>query len=115
MTTRVVGLPNGRQVTLGEYVRSWRALLDMDRDAQVAGFDYFADSAARILARLAEGLHDRINRHVPGYGVGRKWSDDWQRAAAQTARAVNTPRLIVRWIPKDLAARLSHRITKEDR
>lgn len=111
---RVIGLPNGGQCTLGTYVASWKTLLTMDPGAEVGGFDYDARKAGYVLSALAEGLHDRINRHDPRYGVGRKWSDTWQADAYRTARMVNTPRLIVRWVPKDLAARLAHRTWKED-
>ena len=117
MTTavqRVIRLPNGRRVTLGTYVRAWRALLTMKPTDQVKGFDHFAEDASRILRELRRGMHDRINRHIPGYGRGRKWSHDWYRAAWRTSRDVNTPLLIVRWVPHDLRARLAHRLTTED-
>jgi len=77
----------------------------------VRGFGHFAQPASEILTALRDGMHDRINRHIPKYGEGRKWDHDWQRAAMQCANFVNTPRLIVRWVPQDLKARLAHRIT----
>jgi Uri superfamily endonuclease len=93
MSKRYVTLPNGKSCGLGKYVSAWRKLRTIDPDTS---------------------MHDRINRHLSGYGKGRKWHHDWQRAAIQTAYAVNTPRLIVRWVPWDLRHRLAHRITRED-
>lgn len=107
---RVIRLPNGRLVGLGRYVAAWKALLGMGPDEPVKGFDHFTMTAAEVLAAMREGLADRINQHARGYGLGRKWSSDWQRAAYLTAHEVNTPRLIVRWAPVDLRARLAHRI-----
>jgi hypothetical protein len=114
MTQRYVTLPNGKPCGLGKYVAAWRTLRAIAPDTQVKGFDHFPDDAASVLRELRRGLHDRINRHLEGYGKGRKWHHDWQRAAIQTAYAVNTPRLVVRWVPWDLRHRLAHRITRED-
>lgn len=114
MSRRVIRLPNGRHVGLRAYVAAWRVLLRTTPDANVRGFDYFTQTAGEVLAAFRAGLQDRINRHLPGYGRGRKWSSDWQRDAGHTARAVNTPRLIVRWAPLDLRARLAHRLTTEE-
>lgn len=114
MSARVITLPNGRAVGLGAYVRAWRLLLTTRPDADIRGFTWHALPAADVLRELRYGLHDRINRHLPGYGRGRKWHHDWQRAASQCARAVNTPRLVVRWAPQDLRARLAHRLTTEE-
>jgi hypothetical protein len=111
MIKRCVTLPNGRECGLGVYVNAWRKLRTMDANTQVKGFDHFPDRADSILRELRWGLNDRINHHIKGYGVGRKWSQDWQRAASQAARAVNTPRLIVYWVPCDLRKRLAHRVT----
>jgi hypothetical protein len=109
-----IRLPNGKRCTLAAYVHAWRVLLATPERTQVAGFDYWPDDAGRILSQLRQGMHDRINRHIPGHGTGRKWSDDWQRHAIQCTHAVNTPRLRVDWIPPDLRARLAHRISTRD-
>ena len=68
---------------------------------------------------MRRGLHERITEAVP-YTLrglvcplppkGRKWDPDWQREARHCAREVNTPRLIVRWVPRDFALRLAHRV-----
>ena len=112
-----VRIPSGRLVSLGAYVAGWRkvaALAATDPDARVHGWDYFAEDAWRVLRDLRDGMHDRINRHIAGYGIGRKWDADWQRAARHCANEVNHPRLIVRYVPPDLRARLAHRIHRED-
>lgn len=111
---RVIRLPNGKQVGIGAYARAWKKLAagkyaddDVFRD-----WDYFPVTADVVLLKMRDGMHDRINRHLPAYGRGRKWSSDWQREVEHTARLVNTPRLVVRWVPRDLRARLSHRIER---
>lgn len=113
---RYVVLPNGRRCSLGVYVASWKTILQIVREtpaASIRGFDHFPDEAPRVLRALRLGMHDRINRHLPGFGVGRKWDQDWQRAARHCANEVNYPRLVVRWVPADLRARLEHRLSDD--
>lgn len=110
---RVVRLPNGRLVRLGAYVEAWRTLKAMPPEKLIKGFDHFPTAAGEIRRKMAEGTHDRINRHIPNYGKGRKWEAQWERDARHTASRVNTYRLIVRTPevhPVELRARLRHRI-----
>jgi hypothetical protein len=107
---RYVTLPNGKKVGLGEYVRGWKVVRELPPAQLCRGWDYFEIKAASILRDLRDGMHDRINRHIEGYGQGRKWSSDWQGAARRTAYDVNTPRLVVRWVPFEFRARLAHRL-----
>jgi hypothetical protein len=113
MKKQFITLPNGRRCGLGTYTAAWRTLLATDRDQRVAGFDHFPESAGAILRELRRGMHDRINHHIADHGIGRKWSHDWQRHALQCAIAVNTPRLVVRWVPADFRARLAHRLSAD--
>lgn len=112
MTRRYVTLGDGRRVPLSAYVAGWKVVrrchpaMPFNRCLT----ERWASTAGQILQQYRDGMHDRINRHVPGYGRGRKWSPDWQGAAIHCAQAVNTPRLVVRWVPRDLKARLAHRI-----
>lgn len=108
-----ITLPNGKPCGLDVYVRAWRTLKTLPADAKVKGFGHFAEDASYILRELRYAVHDRINRHIRSYGRGRKWDQNWQRDAIQTAHAVNTPRLVVRWVPPDLRGRLAHRITTD--
>ena len=109
---RYVTLGDGKRVSLGSYVRVWRFALGLptgtplSRDLQ----DRWPSERETVVRQFRAGMHDRISRHLPWYGRGRKWCHDWQRAATQCAAAVNTPRLIVRWVPRDLRARLQHRL-----
>lgn len=113
---RCIVLASGRRMPLGRYVAAWRqckaivAADDGDTWMRETPGSEYGGTVADALRELRDGLADRINRHIPGYGRGRKWSDDWQRHALQTAHAVNTPRLIVRWAPRDLMPRLAHRL-----
>jgi hypothetical protein len=58
-------------------------------------------------------VQEKVSATIPGYGKGRKWDDMWQIEAQRTARAVNTPRLAVRWIPTEFRPRLSHRLMQD--
>ena len=112
MIQRVITLPGGRQVTLGEYVRSWKALKHLPPDTTIERWSWSHNDAAHILRAIHAGIHDRINRHVPGYGQGRKWSAEWWWPAWRMARDVNTPRLVVHAtsVPFEFRARLAHRL-----
>lgn len=115
MSQRHIRLGDGRVVRLGAYVAAWRKCLTLPPSLHIGpGIDGLGQTAAEALCDLRYGLHDRINRHVPGFGAGRKWSNDWQRHAASLARDVNTPRLIVRAQAHPIAAefpgRLDHRV-----
>jgi hypothetical protein len=112
--TRHFATPCGRLASVGDYVRLWRAVRALPSTTVVTGWDHFPCEAGDVLRDLRRSLHHRINRHTTYYQGGRKWESDWQRSAALTARYVNTPRLIVRWVPIDLRARLHHRLHIED-
>lgn len=53
-------------------------------------------------------LNDKINCDEPNRG--RKDCPEWDALVRRTAREVNTPRLIVRWVPFELRSRLGHRL-----
>src|SRR5690242_7005058 len=72
-----IRLPNGRRCTVATYVAAWRKLKEIPAGSSVAGFDHFPDDAGRILRQIRAGMHDRINRHDPVYGRGRKWDSNW--------------------------------------
>lgn len=114
---RFVTLGSGRRVTLGAYVRGWRAVKAASPETlytdSLTGWRDDPTPAGRILAQFRYGMHDRINRHIPGYGVGRKWSPSWYWETWRFARDVNTPRLIVRWAPVEFRQRLAHRLTTD--
>lgn len=81
-------LPNGRRCGVGRYARAWVALLAMAPESLCPGFDHFPEPAREILAAMHGGLADRINRHLPWYGRGRKWKSDYQIALWRDSRAV---------------------------
>ena len=112
---RVVTLGDGRQVRLCTYLAAWRACLRLPEGTYIGrGISGHGETAGEALRLLRDGLADRINRHDPDHGRGRKWSPDWQRAAMQTAARVNTRRLIVRTteVPAEFRARLADRLSE---
>lgn len=86
---RVIVLPNGKRCSLPTYGHSWRTLKTLDPDAEVKGWEWYPCWARDILRELHEGLHDRINRHITGFGRGRKWSTDYQITLRRGAQMVN--------------------------
>lgn len=117
MTRRAVILGDGRAVPLVAYVAAWRAMLAASEDCRFRGSPKDprgwkgSYTRAEVLREFRDGLHDRINRHIPNHGKGRKWSYDWFMAAWRLSRDVNTPRLIVRYCPAEFRPRLEHRLT----
>ena len=110
MAQQVIRLPNGKLVSVACYVASWRTLKGLAPHVDVRGFDHFPEPAGRVLSSLRAGMHDRINRHVPGYGVGRKWSGDWFWSVYRTARDLNGTRVRLSWVPVEFKSRLAHRV-----
>ena len=112
---RVITLPSGRDVTLAEYCRSWRALQVVPADAPIDRWSWAHNSAGHILREIRHGIHERINRHVTGYGIGRKWERAWQDECLRLAGSVNS-RVRVYWpnhpiVSRQYADRLRHRIS----
>lgn len=119
MSRRYVTLGSGQRVTLATYAKVWRRLLNLPPGPGIvasqglSGWGSGRQTRDSLLRDFRAGMHDRINMHDPAYGRGRKWSYDWQREAMQTARAVNTPRLVVRWVPAEFRDRLAHRLYED--
>lgn len=124
---RTVTLGSGRSVTLGAYVRAWRRVIAADPDTPVSeDLRGWGRSTAGVARRqFLQGMHERISEAVPYRERGtpgatakarqfRKLDPDWQRAARLCAREVNTPRRIVRYVPREFRERLAHRIWADE-
>jgi len=85
---RVIVLPNGHQVTLGEYVRSWKAIQALHESGQgrrlVANWGHFPTAASEILGAIRRGVMDRIN--IRGGLVIREDRGYWRRWHKAVAR-----------------------------
>jgi hypothetical protein len=102
-----------KTIPLGVYVAGVRAAIaHPGRTFRHGLTTWWPVTGADVRREFMDGVHDRINRHVPGYGKGRKWSAEWQAEARRAAHDVNTPRLAIRWLPRDLRSRLAHRLTE---
>jgi len=113
---RYVILGDGRKIGLGTYVDAYRGALAAPPDAQFnrSLCDRWPAGRAEVLEQFRAGTAERINRHIPGYGLGRKWCSDWRRAMTQAAHALNTPRLVIYWLPVELKTRFRHRLRTVD-
>ena len=111
MSARYVTLGDGRRIGLGAYVAAWARCKQLPGETRVMRCpDGLSGTVGDALRQLRAGMHDRINRHVPGYGVGRKWADGWFWEAKRFSDQINTPRLIVRWAPADFRKRFAERL-----
>lgn len=115
---RVVRLPNGRPCRLSTYAGAWQKLKTLPPSTQVAGFQPFPEGAAEVLASIRRGLDDRINRHVPWFGRGRKWQSDYQVAMQRDARRVQqilTQRIrVYGFESKEATSRFRHLLARTD-
>lgn len=111
---RVVTLPAmDTAVPLASYVAGIRAAIAHPGATFKHGLTtWWPVCGADIRREFLAGVHDRINRHAPGYGKGRKWSQEWQADTMRAARDLNTPRLVIRRLPRDLRARFGHRLAE---
>lgn len=116
---RVVYLSEGRHVTLADYVSAWRKALTAPAGATFKnGFNWYPESREDVLREFRRGLHDRINRRIPGFtGTlrpkllhGRKWQYEWQIETYRASQQLNHPRLIIHWLPSWLKERFQHRL-----
>jgi hypothetical protein len=87
--TRFITLPNGKACPLPVYCAAWVTLKTLDPNAEIGSWEWYPVKARDILRELRAGLHDRINRHDPRHGRGRKWSVEYQVDQMRDARRVN--------------------------
>lgn len=95
---RVITLGSGASFTLGAYATAWKrarqAMLDgvPALNADLVGASHqFRNPTEVVLRQFRDGMQDRINRHDPAFGKGRKWTPDWQFAARRVAEFANAP------------------------
>lgn len=117
---RVVYLPQGRQVTLGDYVRAWKLAITAPEGAVFTkAFNWYPETKCDVLREFRRGLHDRINRRIQGfpgtlrphaYPDTRKHDYQWQIETQRAAIQLNQPRVIIHWLPPWLKTRFAHRL-----
>ena len=117
---RVVYLPQGRQVTLGNYVRAWKlALTAPEGTIFNKAFNWYPETKNEILREFRRGLTDRINRRIDGFPGAlrplphpntRKHDHQWQTETYRAALQLNHARLIIDWLPPWLKTRFAHRL-----
>lgn len=118
MSQRYIMLGCGRRIGLARYVEAWKACLALDPKTWIGrGVDGLGQNAGEALRDLRRGLHDRINRHIPGFGQGRKWDSDYQRHIGHIANRLNMRCIIwqveTRCWPTEWQSRFAHRITPD--
>src|SRR6266478_9512217 len=103
MSKHYITLGDGRKIGLSCYVTAWKQCLALPANTPIGpGISGWGQTAGEALRDLRQGLEARINRNIPDYGKGRKWASDWQFATWNASRQINSPRLIVRWLPADM-------------
>jgi hypothetical protein len=114
---RVIKLPNGQDCRLGVYVGAWQALKTVPPHADCKGFGYFPESASDILRAMETGMHARINRPIPWFGLGRKWASIYQVGLMRDARRLKEINQRIRtyqFETPDITARFGHLLTRND-
>ena len=109
-----IKLPDGRWLSIGQYVAGWRKAKRAATGTLVSGFAHFPEPVEEILEAISFGVNDRINLKTPGYGKGRKWDGGWYMEMWRASRDLNQPRLIIHRLPADLHKRFGHRIFRHD-
>lgn len=107
-----ITLGDGRRIGIAAYVRAWKQCKMFPAHTYI-GKSGWGQTAGEALRDLRAGLDDRINRRIPGYGVGRKWSDDYEREMLHARVRLNQPRLVIDWLPADLRDRFADRLRTE--
>lgn len=71
----LVSLPaTNKRVCLGDYVRAiHRAKASPDQEFRHGLTTWWPVTGADVVAEFRAGMADRINRHIPWFGIGRKW------------------------------------------
>jgi hypothetical protein len=113
---QTIRLGDGHRVSLGTYLRAWKAALAAPHDAWFprTPCSWAGGDRDQVLREFRAGIDDRINRHLPDYGRGRKWDPTWQLETLRAARALNHPRLVISWLPQWLKARYASRLWRSD-
>lgn len=88
MSKRKIILFPGKAVGLGVYVRAWKNAKELPGDTILpyGPGSWSPITVDECLRRMRASIHDRINKHVKTYGVGRKWKSDWQISAWRDSR-----------------------------
>ncbi len=113
MPSHSIALPAlNRTVSVGQYVGAIKRAKANLAATFPSSLEHWAPAkGAQIVAEFRKGLAARINAKAPGYGQGRKWSEEWQVETLRAARALNTPRLAIHWLPQHLKARFAERLS----
>lgn len=96
-----------------EYVEVWKKVL-ANPDSNFKHWDWSRGVVSgKVLAKeFSDALQKRINIRGGIVFKGRKHDPDWYRNILQSALKLNTPRLIIDWLPRDLEKRFAHRLRK---
>ncbi|SON54264.1 hypothetical protein HDIA_0723 [Hartmannibacter diazotrophicus] len=101
-----------RRVSVGAYVKGVKSAITNPDQVFRHGLEtWWPVTGAHIREEFRRGMVDRINRHLPEHGKGRKRTPEWQLQAWRIADKVNN-RIVAyeRDCPRELRARLANRL-----
>lgn len=104
---------DGRGYTVRQLIETHRAAKAWPQDAPFIRVDWCTVLTAREwLAWFRERLLMKIQYNGEGTTRSgwRKMQREWQVEMDRAARALNTPRLVIHWLPPDLKTRFAHRL-----
>ncbi len=68
-----ITLPGGGVVTLASYVAGWKKVKQNIAQGmptrEIVGWNWFSVTSAEVQRAIVDGIHDRINRHLPWFNV----------------------------------------------
>lgn len=67
---RVITIPNGKRVSLGAYVKTWKLLKTLDPNEEVGGWEWFPVKVSIILRDISDGVMARTMSGVPRIQLG---------------------------------------------
>jgi len=117
MLKHVIVLPNGKECSVGVYARAWKALKALPPETCSKGFGHHPERVDYILREMRYALHARINRHIPSFGVGRKWTYDYQLHLLRDSRRLRDIANRIRvyqFESAEVCARFSHLLANHD-
>lgn len=109
---KIEDLPNP-----GIYVRLWRAAL-ANPNKRFEHFDWTRGivTGLELSKDFSKALQNRINSRggLDYKHYWRKYDGDYQSSIRRAAGEINTPRLLISYLPPDLRKRFAHRLFTED-
>lgn len=97
------------------YVEAWKkALANPDKVFKPIDWAKGSQTGSEIAQDFSKALQARINSRGKVIFRGRKYDSDWFWNMWRASKSLNTPRLVIDWLPPDLVKRFGYRLRKNN-